>query len=403
MLRPMPDFVCDCFFISDEVEYPQSIPIIRKLGQEVLLGWISESRWARVSKETIPGSQATSITIMFMIGSSLFMGGSQLSGNSIWIAVLFAIVISVPLMCLYARLHVLFPGKNIFDMLVAVFGKVVGKIIACLYIWYALHLGALVLRNFGEFSKTVPLTETPMIVPILCIGLLSVWAVKAGIEVIGRTAKLLVLLTLFAIFVIQMLSIPKFEFHHLLPLLDIDWNDVLNDTLSEFTFPFAEIVLLLGAFHSLSDRSSSYRVLLRGMLISGGVILLVYLRNLLMLSPNILSGLYFPSYVAISRITIGDFLTRIEGSAAILFVTAIFIKVSLCLYVVSNGISKVFNLKTYRSVVLQVGLVMAYLSVFIYKDIMEMEYFAYHIYKAYALPFQLLIPLLLWIGGGDYS
>jgi spore germination protein KB len=127
------------------------------------------------------------------------------------------------------------------------------------------------------------------------------------------------------------------------------------------------------------------------------------------LGPEILSALYFPSYVAVSRINVSDFLTRIEGSTAIIFVTALFIKVSLCLYVTSNGISKVFKLESYRSVVLQMGLIMVCLADFIYKDITQMQYFAYHIYKIYALPFQVFIPLLLWITaeirsrkGGEY-
>jgi len=97
------------------------------------------------------------------------------------------------------------------------------------------------------------------------------------------------------------------------------------------------------------------------------------------LGPDVLSSLYFPSYVSTGRINIGDFLTRIEASSAVGFVITIFIKASLCLYVVSNGVAKVFNLKSYRSVVLQLGLLMVYFSDFIYKDIMEMQYFTNHI------------------------
>lgn len=100
--------------------------------------------------------------------------------------------------------------------------------------------------------------------------------------------------------------------------------------------------------------------------------------------------------MAVSRINIGDFLTRIEGSAAIVFVTSLFIKASLCLYVTCQGIARVFKLQSYRSVVLQMGLIMVYMSDFIYKDITQMQDFAYHIYKVYALPFEVFIPLLLW-------
>jgi spore germination protein KB len=350
-----------------------------------------------MSKEIIPAGQSISIAILFIIGSSLFMGTSGQSGNSSWLAQIFAILLVVPLMLIYARLHVLFPGKDLYDMLTTVFGAVFGRVLSCLYIWYALHLGALVLRNFGEFSKTVALTSTPMIAPMLAIGLLCIWVVNAGIEVLGRSAKFLLIFIFIVIVFIQMLSVPKFEFHHLKPFLESGWGPVFADTAGTFAFPFAEIVIFLGAFSALPPKGSAKRVLLSGVLIAGIIIIFVTLRNLLVLGSDISSSLYFPSYVAVSRINIGDFLTRIEGSSAIVFVTTLFIKVSLCLYVICNGVSKVFKLKSYRSVVLQMGLIMVYLSDFIYSDIMQMQYFAYHIYKVYALPFQLVIPVMLWI------
>ncbi|WP_342564111.1 endospore germination permease [Paenibacillus sp. FSL R7-0345] len=349
-----------------------------------------------MGKEIIPGGQSISIVILFIIGSSLFMGTSGESGNSSWIAIILAVLLAIPLMLIYARLHTLFPGKNLYDMLIIVFGGVIGRVFCCLYIWYTLHLGSLVLRNFGEFSKTVALTSTPMLAPMLIIGLLCIWVVNAGMEVVGRSAKFLLLFTLAVIIVVQLLSIPKYEYEHLKPVLDSGWGPVFADMAGTFTFPFAEIVVFLGVFTVLPRKGSAARVLVGGVIIAGVIIIGVSVRNLLVLGPEILSSLYFPSFVAVSRINIGDFLTRIEGSAAIVFVTSLFIKASLCLYVTCQGIARVFKLQSYRSVVLQMGLIMVYMSDFIYKDITQMQDFAYHIYKVYALPFEVFIPLLLW-------
>ncbi|AIQ50519.1 GerAB/ArcD/ProY family transporter [Paenibacillus sp. FSL R7-0331] len=350
-----------------------------------------------MGKEIIPAGQSISIVILFIIGSSLFMGTSGESGNSSWIAIILAVLLTIPLMLIYARLHVLFPGKNLYDMLIAVFGGFIGRMFSCLYIWYTLHLGSLVLRNYGEFSKTVALTSTPMLAPMLIVGLLCIWVVNAGLEVVGRSAKFLLLFTLAVIIVVQLLSIPKFEYQHMKPLLDSGWGPVMQDVAGSFTFPFAEIVVFLGAFTVLPRKGSAARVLISGVTISGVIIIGVTVRNLLVLGPEILSSLYFPAYVAVSRINVGDFLTRIEGSSAIIFITSLFIKVSLCLYVTCQGIARVFKLESYRSVVLQTGLIMVCMADFIYKDITQMQYFAYHIYKIYALPFQVFIPLLLWI------
>ncbi|MDQ0195186.1 GerAB/ArcD/ProY family transporter [Paenibacillus wynnii] len=351
-----------------------------------------------MNKEIVPAGNYISMIILFVFGSSLIMGVTGKSGGSSWIALLLALGLVVPFLMIYARLSVLFPGKDLFDILVAVFGKIGGKILSCLYIWYALHLGSLVLRNFGEFCRTVALTETPMIVPMLFVGLLGISAVKAGIEVMGRTARLLLVFSIFVIIIVQILALPLFNFDFLRPVLDPGWVPILNDTFGAFTFPFAETVLFLGTFRALPEKGSGYKILLSGLLIAGALITFISVRNLLVLGPNALTSLYFPSYVAVSRINVGDFLTRIEGSSAIVFCTSLFIKVSICLYVASTGMSKVFNLKSYRSVVLQMGLIMVYMSDFIFKDIFEMQHFAFETYRYYALPFQVIIPLILWIG-----
>lgn len=351
-----------------------------------------------MSKEMIPAGHAISIIVLFIMGTSIFMGISGQSGNGDWIALLLAMLLVVPVLLMYARLHILLPGKNLYDMLIAVFGKVPGRILSCLYIWYAFHLGALIIRNFGEFCETVTLTQTPMLVPMLCQGLLCVWVVKAGIEVMGRTAKLLLLFAILVNVTIFMLAIPKMEPHHLFPLVDRGWGVIFSNSMSMFSFPLAEIVIFLGAYNSLSAKRSMRKILLYSLLLSGVMILAATMRNLLMLGPEVLSSLYFPSYVAAGRINIGDFLTRIEASSAVAFVITTFIKASLCLYVASSGVAKVFNLKSYRSVVLQMGLIMIYFADFLYKDIIEMHHFSTHIYKVYAFPFQVIIPLILWIG-----
>jgi spore germination protein KB len=352
-----------------------------------------------MNKEIIPVGHMISVTILFTVGTSIFMGLPGQSGNSKWIALLFAMVLVVPLLLIYARLHVLFPGKDLFDMLIVVFGSVLGRMISCLYIWYAFYLGALALRVFGEFSRLIALTETPMLVPMLCVGLLCIWVVKAGIEVLGRSAKLLLLFTLFVNLIIFILSTSKLEYHHVLPLVDKGWYSVISDTLGTCSVIFAEIIIILGAFSTISNKAKAAgkKILFGGVLISGMIILSATLRNLLMLGPEVVSSLNFPSYVSAGRINVGDFLTRIEASSAVTFVITTFIKGSLCLYVASCGVAKVFKLKSYRSVVLQLGLLMIYFADFVYKDMMGMQYFYYHIYKFYAFPFQVIIPLALWI------
>ena len=68
-------------------------------------------------------------------------------------------------------------------------GKVLGSIIAVLYIWYFIHLASLVFRDFGEFICTVTFPETPMTVLISIFALGVVYGVNGGVEVMEEWAS----------------------------------------------------------------------------------------------------------------------------------------------------------------------------------------------------------------------
>jgi spore germination protein KB len=112
---------------------------------------------------------------------------------------------------------------------------------------------------------------------------------------------------------------------------------------------------------------------------------------------NMADKLYFPAYEAVSRINIGDFLQRMEVTVSFVFFISVFVKSSVCLLVTSKGIAKMFNLKDYRSIVIQTGFLMIYFSYTFYDNIMEMKYWADKVYPYYVFPVQVILPIIIWI------
>jgi spore germination protein KB len=106
---------------------------------------------------------------------------------------------------------------------------------------------------------------------------------------------------------------------------------------------------------------------------------------------------YFPSYEAVGQISIGEFIQRIEVTVSIIFVFCVLIKSSICLLVACKGITKVFKLNDYRSIVIQTGLLMVYFSYTVYDNIMEMKFWAFKIYPFYAFPMQVILPVIIWV------
>jgi spore germination protein KB len=350
-----------------------------------------------LKKEVISDKQGITMVILFILGSSLILGTSLEAKRDAWIAILMAIAAAVPVYYIYARLISLFPGYDLFDILSIVFGKIGGKIISLLFIWYAFHLGSLVLRNFGEFITEVSLDRTPMIVLIVLLSILCIWGVKEGIELMGRWGEFFLLFVIISILATTLLLIPKYNINRILPVLYNGFGPVLRGGFSSFSFPFAEVVVFLMAFCTLKRKTSSYKIYFWGLAFGGLIIFTGAFRNILVLGDFVMTDTYFPSYLAARRINVGNFVQRLEILIAIVFLLTGFIKICICLLAVSKGIAKFTGLDDYRFIVTPTGLLMANLSYLVYKSTMEMEEWALMVYPYYAFPFQVILPLIILI------
>lgn len=348
-----------------------------------------------MNKDLISGGEARTIMILFIMGSTMILGAAGQAKSDAWLSILIAVAIAIPIVLIAARLLALFPGHNLFDICQYVLGKWLGKAFILLYVWYAIHVGALVLRHYGEFMDTETMPETPMIVPMLFVSALSIIVVLYGLDTMGRSARLLLNICVFTIVLVLCLTVQRVDVDHLLPILDNGWGPVWEGAFSAFSFPFAETFLLTAIFGGVKDRKSFYRIFLHGLGIGGILVLFISYRNILVLGPNTISNVYFPSYTAVGRINVGDFIQRIEGTVAVVFVICVFMKLSVCLLAAGQGIAKLLDLCSYRSVVVQIGLLITYLASALFDNIMEMDYFDMKVYHFYAFPFQVVFPLLL--------
>lgn len=350
-----------------------------------------------MNKEIITNKQGISIVVLFIIGSAIVLSPGGEAKQNVWLAILLAVLMTIPIIFIYARLLSIFPGKDLFDILQEVFGKILGKIISLLFVWYAFHLGALVIRNFSEFIQIVSFPETPQLIVAAFLGVVCIWIIKAGIEILGRWAGFVLPFLLITIICLILLSLTEAEFNNIRPVLYDGVTPVLKSAFSIFSFPFAEVVVFMMVFCSIKSKFSTYKVYITGLLIGGLILLSASIRNVLVLGIGTASILYFPSLSAVSLINIGNFLQRIEIIVSVVFLLAGIVKIGVCLYAVSNGVAKIFNFDSYRPLVAPIGFLMMNLSGFIYRSTMEMFEWAEKIYQFYAMPFQIILPLIIFI------
>lgn len=350
-----------------------------------------------MDKEVINQKQAILLMTTFIIGSTVVLGVGGEAKQDVWIAILLAMVMSCLIFIVYARIITLFPGKGLFDILDNLFGKILGRIISLLFIWYAFHLGALVIRNFTEFIHIVSLEETPQNFLALISVILVIWAIRAGVEVIGRWIAIFFPIMVITVIIHTLLTINLIEVKNLEPVLYYGLQPVFSSAFSAFAFPFAETVLFLTVLGNLRKNSSPYKVYFLSLLIGGSFILLIALRTIMVLGIANSSIQLFPSYRAIRLISVGNFIQRMEILIGMAYTLSGFIKCCICLYAVTKGIASIFNIEDYHKIVAPFGLLMALFSGIIYSSSMEMVEWATDLYKYYAIPFQIILPIIILI------
>lgn len=349
-----------------------------------------------MNKEVISNKQGIFIISLFIMGSSMILTTAGEAKKDIWVALIISILSALPIVLIHARLQALFPKKDLYDILEFILGKFIGKGICILFTWFSFFLSGLVLRVFGDFIYIVALPETPEIIPMILTGILSIWIVREGIEVIGKWSELFFVIIIILLIVVFFLLIEKIDINNLHPLFNEDLNLVIEASFHSFIFPFTQTIIFTTVF-STFEKKDYYKVYTLGLLIGWIILFIFSVNDILVLGVDVSENMYFPSYASVRLLEIGSISAGFEIIIAVTFLIAGFIKVSICLLSTCNGTAKIFGFNNYRFLVTPIGLLIISLSYFIHDNIMEKSKFALDIYPFYALPFQVILPIIILI------
>lgn len=348
-------------------------------------------------RELISKKQIIALIVAFILDGSIILPTAPEGGRDLWLSIIIAIFISCGLFWVYSEIQMLYVDKDLFDICNLTLGKFIGSILNILYIWYFLHLASLTLRDFGEFMNVLTMPETPKFVIMLVPCFISAYAVKKGIEVIGRFSLFSSVFTLTIIVILAILLTTKIDIKNILPVMGDGISPVMEGAWSAATFPFGECVIFLCITKNINDSKLIKKSYFAGLAIGGLFILFTSLYEILILGEEMYGSLYFPAYRALSRIRIGDFIQRLEIIGGLVLNVFGLIKISICIYACSIGISKILKVEDYTAIVIPVVLVMFNLSNILYENLMELVSWTSQIYKYYALPFQLFFPIMIFI------
>ena len=310
--------------------------------------WGNYGREVRPSEGDCPGQAGYGPGNPFVVGNTLVFALGGRAGPDIWLAFLVAIAVTAPFILIFARLTSLMHGKTFADGVEMLFGKWPSRAVALLYTGYAWRLGCLVVSHVTHFIQAVSLPTTPQTVMSLAFGVLVIWIVKGGIEVLARFSSVMSRVVLTVLFSAFALLINRVDLGQFLPVMYNGFGPVMEGALQLLDFPFMETVLLFWIFDGFKKKDSAYRVFVPGFLVAL-ILLIMDCTSLVVLGADRYGIFYFPIYTSIARIDVSTFLTPGGHRASPLW--ASFVKIAVCLLAASKTLAYALGFDDYRFLV----------------------------------------------------
>lgn len=352
-----------------------------------------------LEKGKISLRQFTVLVLFYTVGSTILIIPSILTSGAkqdAWISGFIGLGSGAAAIFLYSTLASKFPGKNFSQILEALLGKWLGKMMSLLYFFTFVFLLCLfVLRDIGDFMVSVMMVETPIEVILLTFLVVVIFAVRQGLETISRTAELFLPWILLLFLILVFAVAPQIDFKYAQPVLEFGLKPVMNASISFLTFPFLELIVFLMIIPYVNTQKIR-KGFLTGTFIGGGSLILISTLSILVIGVGETTDSVYSSYDLAKQINLGGFIQRVEAMMAFLWFTTVFMKLTILTYTVSLGLAQTFELHDYKVLTLPFGLLMYVLSIDLFPNISFMIEFT-ETMQIYVLLYGLVFPVVLII------
>jgi spore germination protein KB len=326
--------------------------------------------------------------------SSVFL---SITNHDSWISLFLAMIICIPIVFVYCFLAKQHPGCNLIQINDAVFGKIAGKFVSILYVWFFFTLTALNLRDLGDFVNKTIMARTPVTVIIILFILLCAWAIYYGLEVVTRYSVLYIIVSTLILLISIISTYELIDFENFLPILDHPIKSQIQVTHICSTIPFGEIVIFLMITPYIDKQPNKLlRYFIGGFLIGGILILLVLLRDIAVLG-NTIGYFALPSFETLRLATLFKTISHMEILFAILLIILLFFKISFLFYASMLALSQILKIKSYRPIILPCAALVVVYAIITFEDAMQHIKVGQETVPFFWVFFEMLLPFITLI------
>ncbi|MGE7714199.1 spore germination protein KB [Priestia megaterium] len=309
--------------------------------------------------------QLFALMFIFEMGTALVVSYGTNAGKDAWLAILLALCGGIVLFYIFHFLYRQYPNLLFTGYIREIFGKHFGWIVGLLYCLHFLYICGRNVRELGDLLVSSTLSETPLLAINLTLVLVICYVIHLGIEVVGRTAEvfMVVLLLLGAAGNFFVLVSGDVDFHQIRPFLEHGWKPIFTTAFPHLLiFPFGEMIAFTMLLPYLNRPQLVKRAWLAAVISSGVILSWTVLLNTSVLGIDVMERSVFPTLTAVGKVNLFDFIERLDAIVVFTLLITVFFKASIYLYAAVIGIADLFKLRTYHQILFPTGTIVIFLS-----------------------------------------
>lgn len=301
-----------------------------------------------------------------------------------WLSVILAWVLDVLLAVVYAYMGIRFPGQNMVQYSMTIFGKKLGKIIGILFPIFFLLVSSILQRGLSIILNTVFFPKTPEILILIFSYLVISYAVFKGIESIGKVCEILGPFYLLSAIIFFLFTISDIRIDRLKPQLESGLYPSLTGT--PLILSFIGICIIMGMYIPICNHpENGFIAKFTAVSLGISVILMLVITTIGIFSYPQAKNMINASLELTRFVHLGDFFERVEAIWLMIVIGAAITASASMIWAFSVGISQIVGLNTYKPLVLPAVLVSFVIGITSFKNSLDLVTFSLYSYPLMAI------------------
>ncbi|WP_072867974.1 GerAB/ArcD/ProY family transporter [Desulfofundulus thermosubterraneus] len=317
--------------------------------------------------------------------------------------------ISVIIACFFGSLQVYtavslarrFPDASVVQYAPLILGKVPGKVVGFVYLFYFFYVGYFVLQEFSALMCSSYMPRTPPIVFMLVLSLLAVYAAYGGLEVICRMSSIVLTVVLATMVLVVLLIIKDIKIWRFLPALENGLGPILLGAIPPGGW-FGETAVLLMLYPFIDNKEKVVKTSFLAILILFIAMEMVVIGAVGLVGPTEAACFLFPTFnmARLIKLEALPILERQDALFMMIWVAGMLIKLTTFFFAGVLGLAQWLNVKDYRPLILPSMAIMMALAVQAWENIAELFAFSGEVFPLTIIFVNFIITIFLLITAG---